>query len=197
MTSTDIIRAELENRPGVVGATMITAGGLYFDFLDPQPEQIQLTDIAWGLSNCCRFNGHVQTFYSVAQHSVLVSLIVPEDQALAALLHDASEAYTGDMVKPLKQLLPDFKAVEKRIETAIASKFGLPVEMSAEIKNADLRLLRTEQRDLTAAAGDNWNGLDAYEPLPDRIDPLLPQQAFDLFWNRLLDLTERGKVPHD
>lgn len=189
MTGTDIIRAERQGRPGVVGATIITHSGLYFDFADPKPEQIVVQDIAWGLANTCRFNGQCNRFYSVAQHSVLASHIVPPEHALAALLHDAAEAYTGDMVKPLKNLLPDFKIVEARVEAAIFDKFGLPHEMSPEIKLADLRLLRTEQRDLTAGAGDNWNGLDEYEPLPERIIAFAPWRAYRYWFERFWALT--------
>lgn len=192
MTTTDTLRAVagLEPRPGVRGATIITHSGLYFDFLDPKPEQIVVQDIAWGLANTCRFNGQCNGFYSVAQHSVLVSHIVPADQALAALLHDAAEAYTGDMVKPLKQLLPDFKVVEERVESAIFDKFSLPPEVSPEIKHADLRLLRTEQRDLTSGARDNWNGLDQYEPLKQPIVMQSPAEAYLAFRSRYMQLVD-------
>ena len=167
--------------PGVLGATITLRGGGYFDFLAPHLSPIRITDIAAGLANTCRFGGQCRAFYSVAQHSVLVACMVEEvepDLAFAALMHDASEAYTGDMVKPLKLICPDFKAVEERVEAAIATTFGLPQgKMPAAIKHADLRALRTEQRDLTSGHKEDWSGLNAYAPHPDTIHPLGPVLA--------------------
>lgn len=171
----------LKSKPGVVGATIITRSGCYFDFLDPKPETIHIEDIAWALAFTCRFGGQSLHYYSVAQHSVLVADAVPFPLRLAALMHDAAEAYVGDVVGPLKQLLPDYKVVEKRVEAAIAARFDLPTEMHPDIKHADLRLLRTEQRDLTSGHADSWNGLDTYPPLKQRIVPMTPDEAATAF----------------
>lgn len=171
----------LKSKPGVVGATIITRSGHYFDFLDPKPETIHIEDIAWGLAYTCRFGGQSLQFYSVAQHSCLVADAVEIEHRFAALMHDAAEAYIGDIVGPLKQLLPDYKVVEKRVEAAIAAKFGLPLTMAPEIKHADLRLLRTEQRDLTSGHADSWNGLDAYKPLQQTIHGWKPEEAAEMF----------------
>jgi len=181
MTTTDILRGRIEGKTGVIGATCITRSGLYFDFVDPQPDQITIEDIAWGLSQTCRFGGQCLEYYSVAQHSILVSQIVPHEHRLAGLMHDAAEAYIGDMVGPLKQLIPDFKVIEKRIEAVIFAKFGIALPLDPSIKHADLRLLRTEQRDLTAGSGENWNGLDRYAPLPFPIRAMKPLAAFVAF----------------
>ncbi|MDJ0922104.1 MAG: HD domain-containing protein [Henriciella sp.] len=181
---------KLETKPGLVGATMVTNSGVYFDFLDPDPDTIWPSDIAHGLAKTARFGGQTRDFYSVAQHSVLVSQIVPEEHAFAALLHDAPEAYIGDMVGPLKQLLPEYKTIEKRVEAAIAERFGLPVDAFShpEIKTADLRLLRTEQRDQTTRPDDDWSGLDKFEPLPLPIIALPWRAAFEQFVFRYLEL---------
>lgn len=187
MTTSEILRGRLENKPGVIGATIITRSGRYFDFIDPQPDQIDIEDIAWGLAMTSRFGGQVKpgvAFYSVAQHSVLVASVVPQEHRFAALMHDAAEAYTGDMVGPLKQLCPDFKAVEKRVEAAIFAKFGIATPLDPCVKHADLRLLRTEQRDLTAGHADSWNGLDSWAPLPRQIDGWLPEYAAAHFLQR-------------
>lgn len=179
----------LKSKPGVRGATIITRSGHYFDFLDPKPETIHIEDIAWALAFTCRFGGQSLFYYSVAQHSILVSEIVSPELRFAALMHDAAEAYAGDIVGPLKQLLPDYKVVEKRVEAAVAERFGFPVEMSPEIKHADLRLLRTEQRDLTSGHADNWNGLDEYPPLKQRILPMSPTEAAEAFLDHFHVLT--------
>lgn len=184
MTTTEILRGRIEGKPGVVGATCITRTGRYFDFIDPKPDMIDILDIAWGLANSCRFGGQCLSFYSVAQHSVIVSHLVPPADAFTGLMHDAAEAYIGDMVGPLKQLCPDFKAIEKRVEAAIADKYGLPTPFPATIKHADLRALRTEQRDLTSGHADSWNGLDAYPPMEARIVALSPENAAVAFLAR-------------
>lgn len=171
-------------KPGVAGATIITRSGRYFDFENPSPDSIVLEDIAWGLSNICRFGGHTRRFYSVAQHSVLVSYNVPPHLRLVGLLHDAAEAYVGDVVGPLKQLLPDYKRIELRVETAIATRFRFTLPLAPEVKAADLRLLRTEQRDLTSGAGDVWKSCDAYEPLEHAIEPMPPEFAYAWFLQR-------------
>lgn len=188
MTTTEILRARIEGKPGVIGATCITKSGRYFDFIDPQPAMIDIDDIAWGLANTCRFGGQSLEFYSVAQHSVIVSLLVPPPLAFAGLMHDAAEAYIGDMVGPLKQLLPEFKAIEKRIEARIFDVFGVALPLPPEIKQADLRALRTEQRDLTSGSGDNWNGLDDWPPMAERIVALSPSDAYRLFLARFVQL---------
>ena len=82
-------------------AYSMTASGLGFDPEDPKPEAIVIEDIAHALSNICRFGGHTGSFYSVAQHSVLVSLHTNAKFARAGLMHDASEAYIGDIIRPV------------------------------------------------------------------------------------------------
>lgn len=178
---TDVM--EIGTKPGVVGATMLTLTGLYFDFLDPRPEQIDPRDIAYGLSNCCRFGGQCKPFYSVAEHCVLASNHVPAEDAFTALLHDAAEAYTGDIISPLKQLLPDFKIIEARVEAAIARKFGLTLPYPRSVKHIDLRLLRTERRDLMHSSGGDWPSMAGYEYLPMTMTPLSPESA-QLAWLR-------------
>jgi len=88
-----------------------TKSGRRVALLNPSPSQIVIGDIAHGLAHQCRFNGQTSKFYSVAQHSVLVASILPRELRLAGLLHDASETYLGDVVQPLKELLP--KALSK------------------------------------------------------------------------------------
>lgn len=166
MTTAEELRARVAGKPGVSGATIITTTGLTFDFIDPKPEMIDPVDIGWGLARTCRFGGQMKRgipHYSVAQHSLLVAHLVALDGfggwvLQQALLHDAAEAYLGDMVGPLKQLLPEFKEIERRVEKVIFERFDVPYPMHACIKVADLQALRLEQHAFTLSDDSSWDG---------------------------------------
>ena len=116
-----------------------TFSGFEISLTNPSKKDISIVDIATGLSNCCRFTGQLDDHYSVAQHSVIVSKFVDNDLSMKALLHDASEAYTGDMVSPLKALFPAFKKLELHIQEKINAKYTGDVtqEEYDQIKAAD------------------------------------------------------------
>lgn len=169
-----------------------TQSGKHFDYTSLSADAICIEDIACALSNICRFTGHVQDFYSVAQHSVHVSYLVPPEFALEALLHDAAEAYCSDINSQLKQLLPDYRRQIKAVEAVIAAKFGLPASMSAAVKHADLVMLATERRDLDLDDGKHWPMLGGVEPATHfMISPFNPRQARVFFLQRYNDL--KGK----
>lgn len=166
-----------------------TFSGIRFELLDPKPEMVIIEDIAHALSHLCRFNGHTKQFYSVAQHSVLVSSIVGPEHALCGLLHDATEAYVGDMVRPLKAVMPGYKAVEQRIWYAIAERFNLPSTMPPAIKHADNVALVTERRDLLRPTDHQWGeGLEAVPKLMRVIRPMDPGLAHHAFLERFEQL---------
>lgn len=170
--------------------TIITAAGRYFDLLEPQTSRFGIDEIAHALAHICRFTGHTRVHYSVAQHSVLVSYLVPDEFAMHGLLHDAAEAFVGDVSSPLKQLLRDYKSIESRVEHAVLARFGLwGPDARAAVKHADLVMLATEQRDLMPPRGKaEWSCLEGIEPLPWTLEPLPSFVAKALFLRRFEQL---------
>jgi len=146
--------------------------------LDLRPEDVDIQEIAHSLAHQCRFQGHSRDFYSVAEHSVRLSLQPPEELALCGLLHDGTEAFCGDMIRPLKRAMPQYRAIEDRIWLAVAARFGLPVELPLEVKVADNRMLQTERRDLLAKAPWAWTlDEEAIKPYDFQIHPWSPVAA--------------------
>lgn len=142
-----------------------TYTGRWIQPLEPNPDAIDINDIAHSLAMQCRFTGHTRKFYSTAQHCILVSEIVPEEFALWGLLHDASEAYVSDVARPVKHANAEFgevyRAVEDKLLEAVATRFNLVWPEPAEVKVADKMMLRAEQRDLMPndpIPGEVWEG---------------------------------------
>lgn len=167
--------------PVRAGDWMQTYTGRRFWPLDPHPDDVDIVDIAHALSLLCRYNGHVDRFYSVAEHCVLMSSTFGRrDLALWALLHDATEAYVGDMIRPLKQHMPDYVAAEDRVMRAIGARFGLPgwqnAWMPRPVKDADTRILLTERNTLMAATSHDW-AMEHLEPLPVVVEGWAPAEA--------------------
>lgn len=168
---------------------ILTQSGIYFNFHQPEPSMVDIEDIAHGLSHVCRFAGQCNQFYSVAEHSVYVSQVVPPHLALHGLLHDAAEAYVGDVTAPLKRLLMNYKLIEERAQKAILERFGLLECDSAEIKQADLRMLATEQAQLMPAHDDEWALIAGIKPYNKTIECMPPEQARGFFLRRFEELT--------
>jgi 5'-deoxynucleotidase YfbR-like HD superfamily hydrolase len=161
-----------------------------FDLANPRAEDVDILDIAHALSLQCRFNGHCRRFYSVAQHSVLVSRLVPKEHAFPALMHDSPEAYVSDVPSPLKRapFMADYGQCEHGVMGAIAERFGFSVPLDESVKTADLLALATEARDLMGVCDpkERW-GLPCY-PHYEYIHPLTPEQAEAAFLERFIEL---------
>ena len=206
-----------------------TASGRAFFPHHPEPEDVFLSDIARGLSMQCRFNGQCNSFYSVATHSLLISLrVAPVEEldvlkratsaigraayvdlvhlGLVGLMHDAAEAYVGDLVSPIKHVeaLRPFRDIENQIARAISMRFDYlsyssgnkSYETAPVVKEADRRMLLTEKRDLrqpgkhgTAPWKEEAAGLSPYEDLKLRGES--PERAEELFLERFHELWQR------
>jgi len=192
---------ESEPRPG---GWIQTHTGLRLWPLDPRPEEIAIEDIAQGLSHLCRFGGQCREFYSVAQHSVLVSRLCEERAdpsrrratALAGLLHDAAEAFIADIPRPVKANLPLHREIEEAIWGVIQAKWGLREGATGErlfddalLWHCDDVALITEKRDLMAVPVHWGEFEDNLEPLQESIAPVPPAEARRQFLERFSDLT--------
>lgn len=180
--------------PPAPGPYLQTVSGKWVNPLDPDPEQFDIEDIALALGNLCRFGGHCRTFYSVAQHSVIVAQLVEErggdlDDVFAALMHDAAEAYLGDMPHPLKHRSPlgaAFKEAEDHLEEALRAHFAIKPDVP-EIKRADRALLATERRAFSAERW-SWPELEGVDALELELDAWAPADAARAFLERYREL---------
>lgn len=130
--------------------------GKQFWPLDPRPEEVSIVDIAWQLAGQNRWKGATKMPITIAQHSTIVSRLCDPEYAMQGLLHDATEAYLGDMAGPVKSGLPDFQRAEARLWAVIAERFGVPVELHESVKRADAISLHTESRDLLHPPPVEW-----------------------------------------
>lgn len=162
--------------------------GGYFDFIDMEQSQYTIEEIAHNLSMICRFTGAVKKHYSVAQHSVLVSLHVPQEHALAALFHDMSEAFMSDINSPLKALLPKYKEFEIKVEKFMFARMGLKFPMHPSIKLADIAVFHAENQDLRGIESP-WAGVERY---PKKITPWSSEKARREFMKRYEQLTKEN-----
>lgn len=175
---------------------ILTYSGIAIDPLDATVDQIAIEDIAHATANICRYTGHVREFYSVAEHSVRVAELLEErgfdtESQFNGLMHDASEAYLGDVARPIKDTSDVgtlYKGAEDILMTLIAKKYGLTWPLSEEIGWADYVLLRTEQRDLMPYPNDLYS-LEEYEVLEDEIKPWEPKLAEVEFLSKFQSLS--------
>jgi hypothetical protein len=169
-----------------------TYTGQQFFFKHAADQEIRLADVAHSLSMQCRYNGHTLRFYSVAEHAVLLALAAERDgrtplECLTMLHHDDGEYIISDLPRPIKVLLPAFKAAEAQVETAVARAFGTIYPFPDWLKDMDTRALVDERRQAMSASGHEW-GTDGMEPVGIVLRFWGPSEAKEMFlWmhNRL------------
>lgn len=190
----------------VLGPTILMGDGAYFDYEAPETCRITIEDVAYGLAYTARFRGQTRALrydgkrclYSVAEHCVRMAQQMIEDGhsrhlALFALMHELGEVPLGDLPSPAKWMLPEFKALEKRLEAALFDQFGLAQytdDEKALIKAYDLRMLATEKRDLMIGEipGDKWEMLEGFDTFATII---VPCPHPDMAANDFLEMWER------
>lgn len=178
-----------------------TCSGEQFYPFEPFRNEFRIEDIAHALGNICRFGGHTREFYSVAQHSVLVSENVRPEHARWGLLHDAAEAFFGDMPTPIKTLMPDYLAAERRTGLQIADAFGIHVDAAAfrAVKAADSLILWDEAVALMSPLHPEFRHLMVERGflggLGLTIQPLPPREVACLFMRRFYELWPERQLP--
>jgi len=186
-----------DHGPPGPGPYLQTVSGRWVNPFDPDPSQLDAGDIARALANQCRFGGHSRVFYSVAQHSMIVAELVEQrggdvEDVFAALMHDATEAYLGDMPHPLKHRSPlgaAFKDAEDHLERALHERFGIKPDVP-EIKRADRALLATERRAFSSEDW-HWPELEGVEPVDLELTARSPDEAAQAFAERYAELEAR------
>jgi hypothetical protein len=175
---------------------MMTHSGKKYYPLNPKAADINIQDVAHALSHQCRFGGHSSKFYSVSQHSVIVSKVVEEmtngdvTMAMCGLLHDAGEAYLVDVPRPVKIELEGYTEMEENLLKVIAKKFNLPEIFNDVVKYADDKVLATEAEWIMSVNSKEWNLPD---PCDFEIKPVGPVAAKTLFLKRYEELKEKLK----
>jgi len=134
--------------------TSVTFSGREIDLANPKVSDVCIDDIAHSLAFQCRYGGHCREFLSIAEHSVVVSLHVPQHLALHGLLHDAAEAYVQDLTRPLRAIVGSIHIpLEDKWLAVLESFFGMTglVDMPAAVKAVDQSAIATEMRGNHAA----------------------------------------------
>lgn len=156
----------------------MTYTGKRINLFNINAADICIVDISHHLSQTCRFGGATQEFYSVAQHSVHVSAILADEYQLWGLLHDAAEAYVGDVIRPVKYALPDFQQLEKEVLCYISKAFELDWPIPEAVKMADETVLEWE--------------LSRFEQGQPIMGGMQPRPAKNLFMSQYKNLTGGG-----
>ena len=165
---------------------ILTYTGKKFYPTDPRPAEICIEDIAHALANLCRYAGHSEDFYSVAEHSCLIAEKAPPSYRKWALLHDATEAYVVDMPRPVKRFLKEYRAIEERLLWAVAGHFGLSLPIPDEIIELDNRILLDERNTFFKPPFPSWGeAIEKLQPIgvePQGLYPLTARKWFLEMW---------------
>lgn len=164
-----------------------TYSGKKFSLVDPQPEDVDIVDVIAALGNVVRFAGHCRGAYTVLQHSVHVCDACPDEFRYDGLMHDAPEAYYGDITRPMKDVLSklfdgQFSRWTEKIDRVVHYALGIPWPVPRPVKHADCVVLATEARDLMGPLLELWRCMPP--PLKREIVPLPPQQVYSMFVDR-------------
>ena len=190
-----------------------TRTGVAFPLLQPEAKDVEVADIAHALSLICRFTGHVKTFYSVAEHCVRVAQLLPPRLRAYGLLHDAHEAYVGDIATPIQWALDSASALspgtksafklalesmKHNIYAAIHERFDLPWPLPpddvAAIKQADIIMLMTEKRSLLGPSAKSWGVYESSPTLPGDVEPWPAAIAHNVWLNCLQDAIDQHQL---
>lgn len=183
----------------MIAPVVTMVSGREVSLLHPVASDIVIEDIAHHLAMQCRWVGAVRTHYSVAQHSVCVAGLCPPEARLWGLLHDASEAYLGDVSTPLKQapFMAGYRAIEAQLQRVIFHRFGLIGDPPAAVAEADHLLLVSEAQDLLARVPSGWP--EAWRApaarYPHRLEPWDQARATRNFLIAFEKLTQREVAP--
>lgn len=175
--------------------------GVLFNLAQPVASEVSMQDVAHHLSNICRFNGGTDSFYSVAEHSIMVQACLAHRGAstrlqMAGLLHDAHEAYVGDIITPVKKMLGKrYRDIVRNIDYAVCEKFGVTYDdlHAHEVWECDQIMLSVEAQYMMCSAGEGepWNlmqvtRLEQSLLRPQRMNPSVAKERFLATYNKLL-----------
>ena len=158
------------------------SGRKFFPF-NPKAEDMDIEDIAHALSNQCRYSGHCKKFYSVAQHSYLVSFKCHPENAMWGLLHDATEAYFVDVPTPIKHHIKELNELENKIAGVVAIKFDLVYPIPEDVHEADKSMFLIE-----------WSNLMMQKEMKDGFAVWTPQHAKKMFLQRYHEILKNEAV---
>ncbi len=163
--------------------------GTKINLVDPTVDMIQIGDIIHALSQMCRFGAHTSSFYSVLQHSLLVYSLAPDELKKEALLHDAAEAYVGDVIKPLKVMLGDvYDDIESQFNQLIAQRFGLDHQKLLAVKKYDVEALIIEHGAFMKNEEESWRQMVTHFGVNCILTPAEARVQFSWIYRKHFDI---------